>query len=85
MKTKFEVVFETKDMKTFTENEDGTGENLTSDIERALHERLTEVLDDYIISGRFEEEVMEDTGEAGVEGVECFDDYGSVTIKTSYY
>lgn len=83
MKTIIEVTFETGKMNEVRENEDGTGDIVTDDIESELHDRFKSVMKDMSEKPEWFEEVLLDDCNVSVEGFENLDDYGKVKIKIS--
>lgn len=86
MKSKFVIEVETKNMNEVRENEDGTGEIVTKDIEKELHSEIRDRIKDGLedsgerIYGVIEEDVME-FGNVVVEGFESFCDFGDIKFK----
>ena len=80
MKTKFEIEFETKDMKEVRENEDGTGDIITREVERDLHEQFGVVIKRLFDEGEIEEQLLDDS-DIQVEGFEHLEDYGNVQMN----
>jgi len=80
MQTKFEIEFETKDMKELRENEEGTGDIITEEVEKELHKQFEVIINKLFDEEEIEEQLLEDS-DVQVDGFEHLEDYGNVHIK----
>ena len=88
MKTKIIVEIETKNMKEFREHENGEGKVMTDEVEKCLH-RAIKTYFKGLETGKgvghdnLEEDILSDSDELQIEGVEQFSDFGDIEIKVT--
>ena len=88
MKTKIIVEIETKNMKEFREHENGEGKVMTDEVEKCLH-RAIKTYFKVLETGKgvghdnLEEDILRDSDELQIEGVEQFSDFGDIEIKVT--
>ena len=79
MESKIIVKVTTKNLRRFSENEDGSGGDLTAFIEKNLHDSIKRTIE-YFVDNHLEDSVLEHCNNVKIEGLGSFMDYGSVNI-----
>lgn len=82
MKTTLKIEIETKNMKAFGENEDGSGKDVRDEVEKDWHTYLKEAVRELLHKEDIEDLTLE-IFETLPEGVEEFKDLGEVEIKVT--